>query len=129
MLVDDEVDGVKSSGAAVAGCWSADLLSNETRPFVYFQNCTNHWREPNRKAQLETRLLQPGETMTAKIVATRGQRCRCSKPVIRKVDAPRLLITDHADQTTAGTLHALAGGIAFIVAALWQRRFWATACS
>ena len=55
-----------------------------------FSNCTNHWREPNRKAQLETRLLQPGETMTAKIVAYAGRRCCCSKPVIRKVDAPRL---------------------------------------
>lgn len=110
MLVDDEVDGVKVQVLPSQVLVQADLLSSETRPFVYFQNCTNHWREPNRKAQLETRLLQPGETMTAKIVAYAGAAVPLLKARYPEGRRAAFVITDHADQTTTGTLHALAGG-------------------
>ncbi len=110
VLVDDEVDGVKVQRMPSLVLIQADLLSNETRPFVYFQSCTDHWRAPNRKAHLETRLLQAGESLSAKIIAYAGAALPLLKARYPEGRRAALVITDHADQTTTGTLHALAGG-------------------
>ena len=110
MLVDDDVDGVKVQVQKSQVLLHADLLSSETRPFVYFQSCTDHWRAPNRKTALETRLLQAGESLSTKIVAYAGGAVPLLKARYPEGRRAAFVITDHADQTTTGTLHALAGG-------------------
>ncbi len=114
MLVDDDVDGVKVQVLQSQVLLQTDLLSSESRPFVYFQQCTDHWRAPNHKASLETRLLQEGETLSTKIVAYAGVAVPLLKARFPEGRRAAFVITDHADQTTTGTLHALAGGTSLV---------------
>jgi hypothetical protein len=114
ILVDDDVDGVKVQVLPSQVLVQADLLSSESRPFVFFQQCTDHWRAPNRKASLETRLLQEGETLSTKIVAYAGGAMPLLKARYPEGRQAAFVITDHADQTTSGTLHALAGGTSLV---------------
>lgn len=110
ILVDDDVDGVKVQVLPSQVLVQADLLSSETRPFMFFQQCTDHWREPNHKASLETRLFQTGETLSTKISLYQGAAVPLLKARYPEGRRAAFVITDHADQTTTPTLYALAGG-------------------
>lgn len=107
---DDTVDGMKVQVLPKSLLVQADVLNSETRPFFYFQQCTEHWRAPNRKAHLDTRELQPGDMLTANIMAYPGMTVPLLKARFPENRRAALVVTDHADQTTTRTFLALMGG-------------------
>lgn len=110
VLADDDVDGLKLQVAQKTLVVQADLLNSETRPFVFFQKCTEHWREPNRKTSLATRELKPGETLSGHLTLYPGAAVPLLKARFPEGRRAALVVTDHADQTTVPTLYALMGG-------------------
>jgi hypothetical protein len=110
LVVDDTVDAVvvRSGGGRVA--LRVELESTEARPFVHDAACRSQWREPNAHVPLPARLRTVDERVHARV-----QWVPDAPPMLAKAKFPdgrsaALVITDHADQSTARTLAALAHG-------------------
>lgn len=110
LVVDDGVDAVvvKSGGGRVS--LRIELETTEARPFVHDAACRDQWRAPNAHVPLPARLRTVDEH-----VHTRVQWIPDAAPMLAKAKFPdgrraALVITDHADQTTARTFAALVHG-------------------
>jgi hypothetical protein len=110
LVIDDDVDAVvvKTGGGRVS--LRIELETTEARPFVHDAACRDQWRAPNSHVPLPARLRTVDEH-----VHTRVQWIPDAAPMLAKAKFPdgrraALVITDHADQTTARTFAALAYG-------------------
>ena len=110
LVVDDDIDGV-----VVRPTWGRvtvrlELESTAARPFVHDAACRSQWREPNQHLPLAARMRTLGEPVRARV-----QWIPDPPPMFAKAKFPddrraAVVITDHADQTTARTLAALVHG-------------------
>lgn len=110
LVVDDDVDGVTLRPGAGKVVVRIELESTEARPFVHDASCRSQWREPNRHLPLTARLRTLGEPVHARMQIVPG-----APPMFAKAKFPdgrraALVFTDHADQSSARTLAALAHG-------------------
>ena len=110
VLVDDDADGLKVVRSGGRLLLQADLLSAEARPFAHFVNCTDNWRSPNHRVALPVRQLAEGETLKLQVSLYAGEAVPLFKARYPDGRSAAFVITDHADQTAAPTLRALAGG-------------------
>lgn len=110
VVVDDQADGLKVLHERPRLRLQADLLSMEARPFSHFINCTDNWRSPNHRVELPARQLQEGEALAVTMSLYAGGAVPLFKARYPEGRSAALVITDHADQTAAPTLRALAGG-------------------
>ena len=110
ITVDDGVDAVwvRSDGKQVTV--RIDLESAEARPFVHDARCTTNWHAPNQHLQLRARLRVPDEKVTARAQLAPGGTVPLVKARWPDGRNAALVWTDHADQTSARTLEALAHG-------------------
>lgn len=121
VVVDDQADGLKVHSERSRLRLQADLLSSEARPFSYFINCTDNWRAPNHRVELPVRQLQEGEALAVTMSLYAGGAVPLFKARYPDGRSAALVITDHADQTAAPTLRALAGGTSNTAAATWGK--------
>lgn len=110
LVVDDDVDGVVVRPTSGRVTVRLELESTAARPFVHDAACRSQWREPNQHLPLLARLETLGEPVRARL-----QWIPDPPPMFAKAKFPdgrraAVVITDHADQTTARTLAALAYG-------------------
>ncbi|MDB4966199.1 MAG: hypothetical protein JWN44_1888 [Myxococcales bacterium] len=110
LLVDDGIDAVVVRAGGGHVNVRVELESTEARPFVHDANCRDQWRAPNAHVQVPARLRTVDERVHARI-----QLVPEAAPVVVKAKFPdgrraAVVITDHADQSTARTLAALAHG-------------------
>jgi len=110
LVIDDDVDGVvvKSGNGRVS--LRIELETTEARPFVHDAACRGQWRAPNLHVTLPARLRTVDEHVHARM-----QWIPDAAPMVAKAKYPdgrraALVITDHADQTTARTFAALVNG-------------------
>ena len=87
-----------------------ELEATEARPFMHDAACTNEWRAPNQHLPVPARLRVVEEPVHARV-----QWIPDGPPMLAKAHFPEgrraaLAITDHADQSSARTLAALARG-------------------
>lgn len=110
VLTSDDIDGLEVRRLPGRARLRIDLLAAEARPFVHFAACTDYWKDPNQRLVLPVRLLEKGEAQEAQTSFYLSGTIPLAKG--RYPDGRRgaLVITDHADQTAAHTLRALAGG-------------------
>lgn len=124
VVVDDDADGlrvVREPGKPGKLVLQVDLMSTEARPFTRFVACTNNWRAPNQRAPLPTRLLQEGEALSAYVTIYAGAAVPLYKARFPEGRSAAVVITDHADQTAAPTLRALAGGTSDLSSPKWGK--------
>lgn len=110
LVIDDGIDAVivRAGGGRVQ--LRLELESTEARPFVHDAACRDQWRAPNTHVQVPARLRTVDERVHARL-----QLIPEAAPMVAKAKFPdgrraALVITDHADQSTARTLAALAHG-------------------
>ena len=111
LVVDDDVDAVtvKTGGGRVS--LRIELETTEARPFTHDAACRSQWREPNSHVPVAARLRTVDEHVHARM-----QWIPDAAPMVAKAKFPdgrraALVITDHADQTTARTFAALVHGL------------------
>ena len=121
VVVDDQADGLKVLHERPRLRLQADLLSTEARPFSHFINCTDNWRSPNHRVELPARQLQEGEALAVTMSLYAGGAVPLFKARYPEGRSAALVITDHADQTAAPTLRALAGGTSDTAAPGWGK--------
>lgn len=121
VVVDDQADGLKVHSDRAQLRLQADLLSSEARPFSHFINCTDNWRAPNHRVELPARQLQEGESLSVTMSLYAGGAVPLFKARYPEGRSAALVITDHADQTAAPTLRALAGGTSDTAAPSWGK--------
>ena len=121
VVLDDQADGLKVHREKTRLILQADLLSTEARPFSHFINCTDNWRSPNHRVVLPARQLQEGEALQTTMSLYAGGAVPLFKARYPDGRSAALVITDHADQTAAPTLRALAGGTSDTSAASWGK--------
>lgn len=121
MVVDDQADGLKVLHERQRLRLQADLLSTEARPFSHFIHCTDNWRSPNHRVELPARQLQEGEALAVTLSVYAGGAVPLFKARYPEGRSAALVITDHADQTAAPTLRALAGGTSDTTAPGWGK--------
>lgn len=124
VVVDDDADGLRvlrEPGKPGKLILQVDLMSTEARPFTRFVACTNNWRAPNQRASLPTRLLQEGEVLSAYVTIYAGAAVPLYKARFPEGRSAAVVITDHADQTAAPTLRALAGGTSDLSSPKWGK--------
>lgn len=121
MLPDDQFDGVRARREAGKVLLSLDLLSIEARPFTRFVACTENWRAPNHRQVLPARLFQSGESLAGSVTLYNGSAVPLFKARYPDGRQAALVITDHADQTSAGTLRALVGGTSDVSSKQWGK--------
>ncbi|HEY7956145.1 MAG TPA: hypothetical protein VII38_12675 [Polyangia bacterium] len=104
---DDTVDGLAAQLAPGRALLRLELTAAAARPFRHDARCTREWRLPNRQLSLTARLRIPDERLEARLVFLPGAELSVAKS--RWPDGRRaaLVITDHADQTSARTLAVL----------------------
>ncbi|MFO0573555.1 MAG: hypothetical protein U1A78_06135 [Polyangia bacterium] len=121
VVVDDDADGLRVAREPGKLLLQVDLLSTEARPFTRFLNCTNNWRSPNQRASLPVRHLQEGESLSGYVTLYAGAAVPLYKARFPEGRSAALVITDHADQTAAPTLRALAGGTSDVSSPRWGK--------
>jgi hypothetical protein len=87
-----------------------ELESTEARPFVHDAACKGQWREPNAHIPVPARLFTVDEHVRARVQWVPDQAPMFAKAKFPDGRRAALVITDHADQTTARTLAALVHG-------------------
>ncbi len=110
MLLGDEADGLSVRRLPGKVRVRLDLNSVEARPFFHFAACTDNWKDPNQRLILPARLLLSGEVQEADVALFSFGATPLVKARYPDGRRAALVITDHADQTAAPTLRALAGG-------------------
>ncbi|MCS6913267.1 MAG: hypothetical protein RMK29_08470 [Myxococcales bacterium] len=106
----DDLDGIQLRRDGSRLRLRLDLLAMEARPFFHFAACTDYWKDPNQRLMLPVRLLLPGEALQGRLQLYPGAALPLAKARFPSGRRAALVITDHADQTAAPTLRALAGG-------------------
>ncbi|HEY1586150.1 MAG TPA: hypothetical protein VGH63_10725 [Polyangia bacterium] len=110
LVVDDDVDDVVVKTGSGRVSLRIELETTEARPFVHDAACRGQWREPNAHVGVPARLRTVDEHVHARL-----QWIPDAAPMLAKAKYPdgrraALVITDHADQTSARTLAALVYG-------------------
>lgn len=110
LVIDDDVDGVQVHTTAGRIVVRIELEATEARPFMHDAACTNEWRAPNHHLPIPARLRVIDEPVHARL-----QWIPDAPPPLAKAHFPEgrraaFTITDHADQSSARTLAALARG-------------------
>jgi len=110
LVVDDDVDAVVVKSGSGRVSLRIELETTEARPFVHDAACRGQWRAPNAHVTLPARLRTVDEHVHARM-----QWIPDAAPMVAKAKYPdgrraALVITDHADQTTARTFAALVNG-------------------
>lgn len=121
LIVEDELDGLRALREGPRLLARIDLFSTEARPFSRFTACTDNWRAPNHRQSLPVRqMLGPDEEpLRADLALHSGAAVPLFKARYPDGRQAALVITDHADQTAAATLRALAGGTSNMSSSLW----------
>ncbi len=110
LVIDDDVDGVVVRAGSGRLSMRIELTSTEARPFVHDAACRGQWREPNAHIPVPARLYTVDEHVHARLQWIPDQAPMLAKAKFPDGRRAALAITDHADQTTARTLAALAHG-------------------
>jgi hypothetical protein len=110
LLVDADADGVRVARNGKIVDIDLELLAEAARPFGHLPRCGHRWRDVHGRVAVLDRYLQAGD-----VLAAHGELllARATPVVVSPWPDGRLasfVITDHADQTSAPTLHALLGG-------------------
>ena len=110
LVVDDDVDAIVVKSGSGRVNLRIELETTEARPFVHDAACRDQWRAPNAHVPLPARLRTVDEHVHARL-----QWIPDALPMLAKAKFPdgrraALVITDHADQTTARTFAALVHG-------------------
>ena len=110
VVVDDDVDALVVRAGAGRVTLRMELESTEARPFVHDAACRDRWRAPNQHVPVPARLRTVDERLHARL-----QWIADPPPMLAKAKFPdgrraALVITDHADQSSARTLAALVHG-------------------
>ncbi len=119
LFADDDADGIKAVREASHLQYRVDLFSTEARPFSHFASCTDNWHSPNHRQLLPVRLVQPDEPLHSEITIYQGTAVPIFKARYPDGRNAALVITDHADQTSAVTLRALIGGTSDVTSPTW----------
>jgi hypothetical protein len=110
-VIDDSIDAVvvKQSGGRTT--LRLELEAPEARPFLHDARCTKNWHEPNKHLGAPLRLKLPDEKIGARIQILDGAPTWIAKAHFPDGRRGAFCITDHADQSSARTLEALAHGL------------------
>jgi hypothetical protein len=112
LMIDDTVDGVVVRPGVHATQISLELEAAEARPFVHDARCTARWRDQNRHLPVAARLLTIGDRLGAHGQWITGPALPLLKAHFPDGRRAALVVSDHADQSSARTLAALAEGLA-----------------
>ena len=107
VVVDDGVDGVRVAKMGANSTVTVALVDVAERPFRHDTRCTTRWRDRNPRISVATRFYVRGERLSASVQllpATVAPLVQSRWPDGR---AAALVISDHADQSTAPTFTAL----------------------
>ena len=123
LVVEDDLDGLRALREGPRLLARMDLFSAEARPFSRFTECTDNWRAPNHRQSLPVRqMLGPDEEpLRAALALHSGAAVPLFKARYPDGRQAALVITDHADQTAAATLRALAGGTSNMASSQWGK--------
>jgi hypothetical protein len=110
LIVDDDVDDVTVSASPGLATIDLELLSAPARPFGHLPRIGRNWRDIKGRVPVPERYLAGGDALAAHGELVLGELAPLALspwPAGRKA---AFVITDHADQSSGATLHALLGG-------------------
>ena len=112
VVVDDSVDGLLVKLLPQKRVLlRVELDAAEARPFMHDARCTTNWRAPNRHLGLPLRLRVADEKVSARVQILDGASVPLVKAHYPDGRRAALVVTDHADQSSARTLATLAEGL------------------
>jgi hypothetical protein len=110
-VIDDSIDAVAVKQAGGRTTLRLELEAPEARPFFHDARCTKHWRDRNKHLAASLRLKLPDEKIVARMQILDGAPTFIVKAHFPDGRRAAFCVTDHADQTSARTLEALAHGL------------------
>ncbi len=110
LVADDTLDGLSISRDANAIKIRAELEQVAARPFLHDASCKQSWHSPNSHLPIRARMLIAEEARFARIQIVSGAPAPLFKTHFPDGRRAAFVLTDHADQSSARTLRALAYG-------------------
>lgn len=108
LLIDDTVDDAALAPRKGGHTLRIDLDSAEARPFLRRSRCVRDWHAPSGKVKERLRLYERDDRLTTRLQLAGEARAPLIKSPWPDGRRAAFVLTDHADQTSAGTLAALA---------------------
>ena len=112
VLVDDNVDTLEVTRGHGRVQLGIELLSVLARPFGHLPRCGRSWRDVKGRVVVADRFLRTGDRLEASGELVLGATSTVALSPWPDGRDAAIVITDHADQTSSDTLHALLGGAA-----------------
>jgi len=110
LIVDADVDAVSVRSQRGTVTVELELFSVPARPFGHLPRCGKVWREIRGRVVLPSRFLHKGDRLVGSGELVMGATAPVALSPWPDGRAAAFVITDHADQTSYETLHALLGG-------------------
>ena len=110
VIVDDNVDTVSVTVERDKTVLELELFSVEARPFAHLPRCGKAWRDVHGHVTMKSRWLRAQDRLEASGEVVLGESAPIALSPWPDGRAAAFSITDHADQSTASTLHALLAG-------------------
>ncbi len=111
LIVDDTVDDVELHAEHGEVIVRIDLDSADARPFLHDARCAKLWKAPNRHLPTPVRPRAAGDRAAARVQLALGRPTPLVQSRFPDGRRAALVVTDHADQSSARTLTALAHGL------------------
>lgn len=110
VLADDDMDTLEVSRDHGAVLLGIELLSALARPFGHLPRCGHAWRDVKGRVVVAERYLAAGDRLEASGELVLGAVSTVALSPWPEGRDAAFVVTDHADQTSSDTLHALLGG-------------------
>ncbi len=110
LLLDDDLDSARVSIEQGQVLVELELFSSSARPFGHLPRCGHVWRDIHGRVALLDRFLHAGDKLSASGQLLRGETRPLALSPWPAGRAAAFVITDHADQSSGETLHALLAG-------------------
>ena len=110
LLLDPDADSVVATVEHDRVVVDLELFSVEARPFAHLPRCGKVWRDIHGQVPMRSRWLKPGDHFSATGELLLGDSTPLALSPWPDGRLAALSITDHADQSTSPTLHALLAG-------------------
>ncbi|MEO6954752.1 MAG: hypothetical protein ABI321_23330 [Polyangia bacterium] len=112
VLADDNLDTLEVSREHGVVQLGIELMSVLARPFGHLPRCGHQWRDVKGRVLVGERYLATGDRLEASGELVLGAVSTVALSPWPEGRDAAFVITDHADQTSSDTLHALLGGSA-----------------
>ncbi len=110
ILLDDDLDSARISVEHGHVVVELELFSSRARPFGHLPRCGHVWRDIHGRVAVTDRYLRPGDHFAASGELVVGETRPIALSPWPAGRAAAFVITDHADQSSTETLHALLAG-------------------